>query len=136
MGRNGRTVLIVEDSPEGRQMYATALEAAGFTVVQAGDGAEGIRLATETPPDIVVMNVSMPHVNGVDAVEILKAHPLTEHVPILVVTGHGSTPAVREGAWEAGCDDFLAKPVGPGDLVTAVANCIDENGRRRGTRQV
>lgn len=129
MGKNGRKVLIVEDSPEGRDVYATALEAAGFEVVQACDGAEGIRRATEAPPDIVVMNVSMPHVNGVDAVEILKSHPATEHVPILVVTGHGSTPAVRDGAWEAGCDDFLPKPVGPRDLVAAVADCLDENGR-------
>ena len=134
--RNGWTVLIVEDSPEGRDVYATALEAAGYAVLQAGDGAEGIRMATETPPDLIVMNVSMPHVNGVDAVEILKSHPATEHVPVVVVTGHGSTPAVREGAWEAGCDEFLAKPVGPGELVAAIANCLDENATRaRATEQ-
>ena len=125
---NGWTILIVEDSPEGRDIYATALEAAGYAVVQAEDGAAGIRVATETPPDLVVMNISMPHVNGVDAVEILKAHPATEHVPIVVVTGHGQTPAIREGAWEAGCDDFLAKPVSPKDLVAAVASCLEENG--------
>ena len=126
--RNGWTVLIVEDSPEGRDVYATALEAAGYAVLQAADGAEGIRTATETPPDLVVMNISMPHVNGVDAVEILKSHPSTEHVPVIVVTGHGSTPAVREGAWEAGCDDFLPKPCSPNDLLTAVATCLEENG--------
>ena len=120
------TVLIVEDSPEGRDIYATALEAAGFAVDQAADGAEGIRLATESRPDAVVMNVSMPHVNGVDAVEILKAHPATQHIPILVVTGHGATASIRDGAWEAGCDDFLAKPVSPADLVAAVEKCITE----------
>lgn len=120
------TVLVVEDSPEGRDIYATALEAAGFDVAQAADGAEGIRLATESRPDAVVMNVSMPHVNGVDAVEILKAHPATQHIPILVVTGHGSTPSIRDGAWEAGCDDFLAKPVSPAELVTAVRKCIGD----------
>lgn len=120
------TVLVVEDSPEGRDIYTTALEAAGFDVAQAADGAEGIRLATESTPDAVVMNVAMPHVNGVDAVEILKAHPATQHIPILVVTGHGSTPSIRDGAWEAGCDDFLAKPVSPADLVAAVEKCITE----------
>lgn len=123
---NGHTVLIVEDSPEGRDIYATALEAAGFAVIQAADGAEGIRMATDAPPAAVVMNVSMPHVNGVDAVEILKSHPVTQDVPIIVVTGHGSTPTVREGAWEAGCDDFLAKPLAPSDLVAAVEKCIEE----------
>lgn len=125
------TILVVEDSPEGRDIYATALEAAGFDVTQACDGAEGIRVATESAPDAVVMNVAMPHVNGVDAVEILKAHPATQHIPILVVTGHGSTPSIRDGAWEAGCDDFLPKPVSPGDLVAAVEKCLAENGLRR-----
>ena len=130
--RNGWTILIVEDSPEGRDIYATALTAAGYAVLEAWDGAEGIRIATDARPDLIVMNVSMPHVNGVDAVEILKSHPATEHVPILVVTGHG-TPTVREGAWEAGCDDFLSKPVGPGELVAAVASCIEQNGGRKGS---
>lgn len=123
--RNGRTILIVEDSPEGRDIYAMALEAAGYAVLQAWDGAEGIRIATDARPDLIVMNVSMPHVNGVDAIEILKAHPATEHVPILVVTGH-VTPMVRDGAWEAGCDDFLSKPVRPGELVAKVTDCIEQ----------
>lgn len=127
------TVLVVEDSPEGRDIYATALEAAGFEVSQAADGAEGIRVATESRPDAVVMNVSMPHVNGVDAVEILKAHPATQHIPILVVTGHGATASIRDGAWEAGCDDFLAKPVSPADLVAAVEKCIGERRFRENT---
>lgn len=122
-----RTVLIVEDSPEGRDVYATALAAAGYAVVEACDGAEGIRLATEQPPDVVLMNIRMPHVNGVDAVEILKAHPATEHIPILVVTGHG-IPAVRDGAWEAGCDEYLSKPLVPSDLVAAVSRCLREHG--------
>lgn len=118
-----KTILIVEDSPEGRDVYATALQAEGYAVVEAADGAEGIRMATGRRPDLVLMNVSMPHVSGVDAVEILKSHPVTERVPILIITGHES-PRVREMAWEAGCDDYLPKPLAPADLIEAVRKCI------------
>lgn len=118
-----KTILIVEDSSEGRDVYATALQAEGYAVVEAADGAEGIRLATGRRPDLVLMNVSMPYVSGVDAVEILKSHPVTERVPILIITGHES-PRVREMAWEAGCDDYLPKPLAPADLIEAVRKCI------------
>lgn len=115
-----KTVLIVEDSPEGRDVYATALETSGYRVVQAADGAEAIRTATDAPPDLILMNVSIPLVNGVDAVEILKSHPATESVPVLVITGHTSA-MVRDQAWEAGCDEYFAKPFRPTQLLEAVA---------------
>lgn len=118
-----KTILVVDDSDASRDMFATTLSAKGFRVLQASDGAEGIRLATEEPPDLVLMNVSMPVVNGVDAVEVLKGHPGTEAVPVLVITGH-SIPSVRDMAWEAGCDDFLSKPISPKELVEAVERCI------------
>jgi two-component system, cell cycle response regulator DivK len=118
-----KTVLIVEDSAEGRDMYAAALRDCGYRVVQAEDGAAGVRLATTEPPDLVVMNLTVPLVNGVDAIEILKAHPATETIPVLVLTGHTS-PVIREGAWEAGCDEYLDKPLAPRDLIDAVAEQI------------
>jgi two-component system, cell cycle response regulator DivK len=118
-----KTVLIVDDSPEMRDVYATTLAACGYAVIQAADGAEAIRQATDHPPALVLMNLSVPLVNGVDAIEILKSHPATEDVPVLVITGH-SSPTIRETAWEAGCDDYLNKPVQPSELVAAVTECI------------
>jgi CheY-like chemotaxis protein len=118
-----KSVLIVEDSSAGRDIYAAALEARGYRVAQAADGAEGVRVATGDPPDLVIMNLSIPLVNGTDAIEILKAHPATEHIPVLVVSGH-THPGLREGAWQAGCDDFFTKPFAPSDLLAAVAECI------------
>lgn len=118
-----KTILIVEDSPAGRDIYATALERCGYRVVQACDGAEGVRLATDDPPDMVLMNLSIPLVNGADAIEILKSHPVTEHIPVVVVSGH-SHPELRESAWEAGCDDFYTKPLRPSRLLEVVADCI------------
>lgn len=120
-----KTVLIVEDSPGGRDIYATALEDRGYRVVQASDGAEGVRLATDDPPDMVLMNLSIPLVSGADAIEILKSHPVTEHIPVVVVSGH-SHPQLRESAWEAGCDDFCTKPIPPSRLLEVVADCIGE----------
>lgn len=119
-----KTIMIVEDSPEGRDIYAAALENGGYRVVQAGDGAEAVRIATtEEPPDLVVMNLSIPLVSGADAIEILKSHPVTEHIPVLVVSGH-SHPDSRESAWEAGCDDYFVKPFRPSQLLEAVTDCI------------
>ena len=118
-----KTVLIVEDSPEGRDIYATALESHGYRVVQAEDGAAGVRLATDEPPDLVLMNVSIPLVNGVDAVEIIKSHPATQNVPVVVLTGHTSA-SVREDAWRAGCDEYFSKPLPPAQLVEAIAERI------------
>ncbi|HUH14213.1 MAG TPA: response regulator [Longimicrobiales bacterium] len=121
------TILIVEDSKECRDIYATALRRKGYDVLLAADGAEGIRVATERRPQLVIMNISMPLVNGVDAVEVLKAHPATEGVPVLVVTGHSTAP-VREMAWEAGCDEYLFKPISPAALTEAVERCLQEQG--------
>lgn len=118
-----KTILIVEDSPEGRDIYAKALENSGYRVRQAGDGAEGVRMATAEPPDLIIMNLSIPLVAGADAIEILKSHPMTEHVPVLVVSGH-SHPDLREGAWEAGCDDYFVKPFRPSQLLKAVDDCL------------
>jgi len=118
-----KTVLLVEDCAEGRDIYADLLEEQGYRVIQAEDGAAAIRMATEEPPDLVVMNLSVPLLNGVDATEILKAHPATETIPVLVVTGH-SSPVIREQAWEAGCDEYLDKPVAPSDLLGAIAERI------------
>lgn len=120
-----KTVLIVEDSSEGRDIYAAALEAAGYRVAQAADGAEGVRMATDDPPDLVIMNLSVPLVNGTDAIEILKSHPVTEHIPVVVVSGH-THPDMREGAWEAGCDDFYTKPFKPSELLEVVSARIGD----------
>jgi two-component system, cell cycle response regulator DivK len=118
-----KTVLIVEDSAAGREMYGQALEACGYRVVQADDGAAAVRLATAEPPDVVIMNLSIPLVSGVDAIEILKCHPATEHVPVLVLTGHTSHN-IREEAWEAGCDEYFDKPLPPTQLIEAVESRI------------
>jgi two-component system, cell cycle response regulator DivK len=115
-----KTVLLVEDCAEGRDIYAGYLERNGYRVIQAEDGAQAIRLAITAPPDLVIMNLSVPILCGVDATEILKGHPATEDVPILVLSGHTS-PVIREDAWEAGCDDFLDKPMAPTRLLEAVA---------------
>jgi two-component system, cell cycle response regulator DivK len=119
-----KTILIVDDAPEGRDVYAQVLEMGGYRVVQAEDGAQAVRMATHEPPDLILMNVSIPFVNGIDATEILKSHPTTERVPILMVTGHVSAN-VQDDAWAAGCDDYIGKPVPPTEILAAVTKHLE-----------
>jgi two-component system, cell cycle response regulator DivK len=119
----GKTILIVEDDKDSRSMYADVLERHGYRVLQAATGADGIRMAREVTPDLVLMNLMLPLVNGSDATEVLKNAEATSNIPIVIITGHGS-PAIQDMAWEAGCDDYLLKPVSPKRLLREVRSRI------------
>jgi two-component system, cell cycle response regulator DivK len=114
-----KTVLIVEDSPDGRAIVSTILERHGYRTLHADNGADGVRIASEQLPDLVLMNVTIPGLNGCDATELLKESPSTACIPIVMVTGH-MAPAIQEMAWTAGCDDYLLKPVSPHRLLDEV----------------
>jgi CheY-like chemotaxis protein len=107
-----RTILLVEDHEDNRIVYSTILEHFGYTVLLAGDGAEGVRLAREALPDLVLMDVSIPVMDGWEATRVLKADPATAAIPIVALTAH-ALATDRERAAEAGCDGYLAKPVEP-----------------------
>ena len=107
-----RTILLVEDHEDNRIVYTTILEHVGYTVLLAGDGAEGVRLAREKSPDLVLMDVSIPVMDGWTATATLKADPATASIPIVALTAH-ALAGDRERAAEVGCDGYLAKPVEP-----------------------
>ncbi|HMO94924.1 MAG TPA: response regulator, partial [Tepidiformaceae bacterium] len=86
------------------------LERRGFEVVVAVDGAEGVALAKTTAPDIVLMDMSLPVMNGWEATRAIKSDPATAGIPVIALTAH-SMPGDREKAMEAGCDDYDVKPV-------------------------
>src|SRR5688572_8430828 len=81
-------ILVVDDLRDNRQMYAEYLEYDGYHVEQAGSGAEAVVLAEEATPALIVMDLSMPDMDGWEATRRLKAHPMTRAIPVLVVTGH------------------------------------------------
>lgn len=119
-----KTILIVDDSADNRAVYSLFLEHFGYTVLQAGDGWEGVCRARESHPDAILMDVSMPGLNGLDATRMLKSAPDTAGIPVIVVTAH-TDPETKQRAHATGCDAFLRKPVAPSQLAREVERFLD-----------
>lgn len=116
---SAKTVLLVEDDPDTRLIYSTMLEASGFRVIQGRDGTEGVELAREHVPDLIVMNLVMPEIDGLSATELIRANPATASIPIIACTAflHEDGGLM---ASDAGCNGYLEKPCEPTKLVSAV----------------
>jgi two-component system cell cycle response regulator DivK len=114
-----KTVLLVEDNEDNRFIYATALRYMGYEVIEAVSGTQGIEQARTRLPDLVLMDISIPDVDGWEATIVLKADPLTRAIPIIAVTAH-VLPGDERRSMEAGCDGYLAKPVSPATLIAEV----------------
>ena len=129
-------VLVVDDYEDNRQMYAELLAYAGYRVTEAKDGAEAIATARQVLPDLIVMDLSLPVVDGWEATRRLKHDDRTRHIPVLALSGHAPEGLVghSEGAHEAGCDAFLAKPCSPEALLQRVEELLTR--RRRSVRKV
>ncbi len=103
-------ILLVEDNELNRDMLSRRLARKGYEVVLAGDGAEGVAAATAGRPDLVLMDMSLPVLDGWEATRRLKAAPETRPIPVIALTAHAMS-SDREKALEAGCDDYDTKPV-------------------------
>ena len=113
--RSGPIVLIVDDTADVRDLYREYLTARGFRVATAPDGDSGIAAARRYRPDVIVMDLAMPWVDGITAIRRLKADARTRNVPVILLTGHAYR-AIDQGALEAGAAVFLTKPCLPEDL--------------------
>jgi len=122
-------VLLVDDYPDAREMYAEYLEFSGFEIVQAGNGVEAIERALDSHPDVILMDLSLPVMDGWEATRRLKADDRTKDIPVLAVTGHALS-GVSNDAKKAGCDGFITKPCLPEDLVTEIRKVL--GGTRNG----
>jgi len=125
-------VLLAEDFEDARELYRDYLQFSGFDVETANNGREAITRAVELQPDLILMDASMPVLDGWQATRELKANPITRHIPILALTAHAFDDARRE-ARAVGCDGFVTKPCLPDDLVTKVRAALD-NGRKKSKR--
>jgi two-component system cell cycle response regulator DivK len=103
-------ILYVEDNDDNVYMLKSRLERKGFSVIVARDGAEGIAMAVDQKPALILMDLSLPVIDGWEATRQLKARPDTRHIPIIVITAH-AMEGDRESALATGCDDFDTKPV-------------------------
>ena len=103
-------ILLIEDNEMNRDMLARRLERRGYQVVMAVDGDQGVRLAQEQAPDLILMDMSLPVLDGWEATRQLKATPTTQAIPIIALTAHAMS-GDREKALDAGCNDYDSKPI-------------------------
>lgn len=103
-------ILLVEDNEMNRDMLSRRLERRGYQVVIAVDGAEGVNMASAENPDLILMDMSLPIMNGWEATRRLKAQDSTRAIPVIALTAHAMA-SDREKALEAGCDDYDTKPI-------------------------
>ncbi len=128
MSDSGKLVLLVEDNEDNRIVYSTILRHFGYEVSEALNGEEGIAKARTQQPDIVLMDISIPVIDGWEATQVLKHDPATKHIPIIALTAH-ALASDREKAMEVGCDGYLAKPCEPRAVVAEVQRFL---GRKNG----
>ena len=120
-------VLLVDDYPDAREMYSEYLRFSGFDVVEASNGEEALARAIETTPDIILMDLSLPLMDGWEATRRLKKDARTAAIPVVALTGH-ALAGMFEGAKLAGCDGFVTKPCLPEDLVKEIRSVLHLNG--------
>jgi two-component system cell cycle response regulator DivK len=117
-------ILVVDDYQDAREMYAEYLQFSGFRVAEARNGNEAVAQAFALRPDLILMDLSLPGMDGWEATKVLKADDRTKHIPVVALTGHALAGA-SEGARKAGCDSFVTKPCLPDDLVVEVRRMLD-----------
>src|SRR6266478_9676654 len=114
-----KRVLIADDLADQRALYVTALVLAGFVVDEAADGGQVIDVVTNHRPDVIVLDLAMPVLDGLEVCRRLKANDRTAPIPIIILTGN-TLPGVRETVERAGADAFLARPCSPATLVATI----------------
>jgi CheY-like chemotaxis protein len=122
-----KKILIVEDNENNRRLVRDVLVYYGYETVEAENGEEGIRTAKEQTPDLIIMDLQMPVLNGYDAIRIMKNDPETKYIKILAVTSFAMA-GDRETILEAGADDYIAKPINTRELPERVKRLLGENG--------
>jgi len=123
MGRQRPLVLLVEDQLELRQMYVQQLELCGFDVIEAENGVDAVTNTTAHFPDVVLMDLSLPVLDGWEATRRLKNDARTAHIPVVALTAHDGSGEL-ERATNAGCDWLVPKPCPPDALITEIRRVL------------
>ncbi len=117
-------ILLVEDNEMNRDMLVRRLERRGYDVIVALDGVEGVEVATQEQPALILMDLSLPVMDGWEATRRLKTQPATQHIPIIALTAH-AVVGDRERALEVGCDEYESKPVNMPRLLAKMERFLD-----------
>ncbi len=120
-----KKILIVDDSSTARMMSQMILRNKPFEVVTANNGLEAVEKAASDQPDLILMDVCMPEMGGIEAVKEIRARGETNAIPIIIVTTRGEAENIELG-YETGCNDYVTKPVSSVELVSKINNLIGE----------
>ncbi len=119
----GAKILYIEDNPQNMRLVRKMLNIGGYEMVEATDGLSGVAIAAREVPDLILMDINLPDIDGLEATARLKASPQLAHIPVVALTAnamHGD----RERFIAAGCDGYLAKPVTKNELLNTVAHFL------------
>ncbi len=114
-----KTILVVEDNPDNMTLIEQILEDEGFCVLKAILAKDGIAMLKEESVDLILMDISLPEMNGLEATKIIKAEQTTKDIPVIALTAH-AMKTDREEAMSAGCDDFFTKPIDEEKLLDTI----------------
>lgn len=118
------TILYVEDNPQNMRLVRKMLKIGGYTMLEASDGTSGLQMAQQHRPDLILMDINLPDIDGVEATCHLKADPVLRNIPVIALTAnamHGD----RERFLDGGCDGYLAKPVTKNELLNMIAYFLE-----------
>ena len=123
------TILVVDDYQDNRTLLSAWLRAKGFKVVEAEDGKEGVLQANRSHPDLILMDLAMPELDGVEATRQIRERRAFSHTPIFAITAFG-TYDVKQDALAAGCDEVFAKPLDLESLLVKIKSTLSDHGAR------
>ena len=129
---SGKSILIVEDNPLNMKLFSAMAAAQGYGVLQAVDGLAGVEMAQRDHPDLIIMDVDLPGISGLEATRLLKADPATRDIPIIVTTAYEYDDEIRA----SGCDGYMSKPISVTDFVALIDSLMAENPQPRYVRRM
>lgn len=120
-----KKILLVDDSSTALLLARMVLQGMSYDVVTARDGVEGLEKAIQVRPDLILLDVMMPRMDGIEACKRLRDEPTTANIPIIMVTTRGEE-GIAEASYAYGCNEFVTKPVDAAELLAKVRNCLGE----------
>lgn len=120
---SGGRILVVEDNLDNMTLISDVLSSLNYDVIQAADGEQGVKMAAEQRPDLILMDLSLPRMDGWTATRHIKADPELNQIPIIALTAHAMV-GDRERALEAGCDDYVSKPINLRELANKLSQYL------------
>ena len=124
-----KKVLVAEDEPDIRGLIVFSLEYAGYEVIEALNGEEAIKLAESEQPDLILLDVRMPKLNGYEACSVLKAQESTRRIPVVFLSARGQETEIKRGL-ELGAEEYILKPFAPDELYQRVGGILERLGRQ------